>query len=271
MRQTWEALAPAWERHRAQMFEHTRPVSERLVSEIDPRPGHTVLDLAAGTGETGFLVAERIGPTGRLYATDLAATMVDAAQRGAAARGLDNVECRVVDAQQIELPDDFVDAVVSRFGLMLMPEPARAVAEIRRVLRPGGRCAYAVWGPLDRNPWLGLIVGALLRHGHTPGGDPFAAGGPFSLASPEVNRELLEDAGFTDIAVSEVSGAMPFERIDDYWSLQTAVGGPLPALVKSMRPDEVRVVRATLEPAMEEFRTSEGYALPLLALVVSAA
>jgi SAM-dependent methyltransferase len=251
------------------MFEHTRPVSERLVAEIDPRPGHKVLDLAAGTGETGFLVAERIGPTGRLYATDVAVAMVDAARRGAAARGLDNVECSVVDAQEIDLPDDSVDAVVSRFGLMLMPRPERAVAEIRRVLRPGGRCAYAVWGPLDRNPWLGLIVGALLRHGHTPG-DPFAAGGPFSLASPEVNRELLEGAGFTEIAVSEVSGAMPFERIDDYWSLQTAVGGPLPALVKSMHPAEVGLVRATLEPAMEEFRTRHGYALPLLALVVSA-
>ena len=119
-----EFLAQAWERHRTHLFEGARPMSEWLVEQIDPRPGQTILELAAGPGETGFLAAERIGADGRLISSDISAGMVDAAQRGAEARGLGNVEFHVMDAQAIELPDSSVDAMLSRFGVMLAPEPA---------------------------------------------------------------------------------------------------------------------------------------------------
>src|SRR6266545_7122333 len=100
-----EFVAPAWERHRRLLFEGQRPVSEWLIDQVDPQPGQTVLELAAGPGETGFLAAERVGPSGRLISTDLGPGMVDAARRGAAARGLDNVDFRVMDAQRNDLPD----------------------------------------------------------------------------------------------------------------------------------------------------------------------
>ncbi len=131
---TW--VAAAWERHRQRMFESQRPASDWLVGHLDAREGQTVLELAAGPGETGFLVAERIGPQGKLISTDVVPEMVEAARQGAAARGLHNVEFLIMDAQQIELPAASVNGVVCRFGLMLMPEPERALAEVRRVLRP---------------------------------------------------------------------------------------------------------------------------------------
>ena len=140
-RRHWDAVAPAWEAYRDRLFESVRSVSEWLVDEVDPQPGQTVLELTAGPGETGFLIAPRLGPTGRLISSDFVPAMVEAAQRGATERGLANVECRVLDAQQIDLPDSSVDRVLSRFGLMLVPEQERALAEIRRVLRPEGRCA----------------------------------------------------------------------------------------------------------------------------------
>lgn len=124
---TGNALAAAWEQHREWLFESFRHVSEWLVDEIRPEPGDTVLELTAGPGETGFLAAERLGPGGRLISTDVAPAIVEAARRGAQARGLDNVECRVIDAGQIELPDASVDAVISRFGLMLLPNPAHGL------------------------------------------------------------------------------------------------------------------------------------------------
>src|SRR5439155_457809 len=99
-----------------------------------------------------------------------------------------NVECRVIDAQQIDLPDAAVDAVLSRFGLMLVPERERAVAECRRVLRPGGGLAYGVWGPFDRNPWLTHLVGAMLEHGHAPPGDPHI---PFDQFGHNFMREVV--------------------------------------------------------------------------------
>jgi SAM-dependent methyltransferase len=265
-----EFVASAWERHREKLFESARPVSEWLVDQLGPRPGQTILELAAGPGETGFLVAERVGRDGRLISTDNSPRMVDAARRGAEARGLANVEFRVMDAQEIDLPDDSVDGVLSRFGVMLMPEPGRVLGEARRVLRGGGRLAYAVWGSPDRNPWLTVFVGAIAKCGHAPSGDPFGPTGPFSLAEPEVNRDLVEAAGFSDVRVEEIETAFRFDDFDDYWNLQSEVAGPVAVLLASLPPDEVDAIKTALEPAVEPFRSSGGLALPSLAVVVSA-
>lgn len=269
-RDTWESIAPAWERYRDRAFEGFRGVSEWLVEQIDPQAGDTILELAAGPGETGFLAAERLGSGGRLISTDVAPTMVEAARRGAAARGLDNVECRVMDAQQVDLPDSSVDGVICRLGFMLMPEPARAFDEARRVLEEGGRFAYGVMGPPDRNPWMGLLVMALVQNGHAPMGDPFGAGGPFSLSDSERNREMLTAAGFSDLQIESVGGSMRFDSIDEYWTLQTSLSGPVPALVASLDAAEIAAVRATLEPTLEPFGSPGAFELPTSAVAVAA-
>jgi SAM-dependent methyltransferase len=270
-RREWGAVAPAWEAHRERLFENARPVSEWLVEHVDPKPGQTVVELTAGPGETGFLVAPLLGPSGRLVSSDVVPAMVDAAARGAARRGLDNVECRVLDAQQLDLPDRSVDAVLSRFGIMLLPEPHRAMAEIRRVLRQGGRLAYATWGAADRNPWIFVLGLALMQHGHPPSGDPFSAGGVFSLADPESNRALVTAAGFGDVTVEELTGTTRFENPDDYWSFSTAVAGPLAELVGSLGEDEVRDVRATLDGLLAPFERDGVLELPWSSIVTSAA
>jgi SAM-dependent methyltransferase len=264
-----ERLAAGWERYRAEVFTMTRGASDWLVAQADPQPGQRVLELTAGPGETGFLVAERIGPEGTLLSTDVSPAMVDAARRGAEARGLGNVEPRVMDAQQVELPDASVDAVISRFGVMLVPEPARVAAEAKRVLRPGGRFAYVAWGPPDRNPWLLQLVGAVMSQGHTLEGNPFGPGGPFSLAAPEANLELMAGGGFSDVAVEEIEGAMAFPDVDAYWELQLAVSGPIALLIQSLADAEQQAVRAALDASIEPFVTDEGPSLPWQAVGVS--
>jgi ubiquinone/menaquinone biosynthesis C-methylase UbiE len=266
----WDGLGPAWDRHRDHVFEGFRPASEWVVERVEPRPGATILEVAAGPGETGFLAAERIGPDGRLISTDLAPAMVEAARRGAEARGLTNVECRVMDAQDLDLPDDSVDGAISRLGLMLTPDPAQTFREIRRVLRPGGRLAYAAMGPPDRNPWVALMMGALIQNGHPPPGDPFGPGGVFSLSQPERNRELLAAARFSAATAEEMTGVMRYRDFDAYWAVQSAVSGPVPALLASLSADEVDAVRATVEPMLEPFRSATGYDIPTLAVVAAA-
>ena len=265
-----DAVAAAWERHRTHLFDSQRPVSDWLVEQVDPREGQTVLELAAGPGETGFLVAERIGPTGRLISTDLSPRMVDAARRGGDARGLANIEFRVMDAQHLELPDGSVDAVLSRFGVMLMPEPGTALREAKRVLRDGGRLAYGVWGPPERNPWLTLFAGAMLQTGHAPPGDPFGPGGPFSLAAPDDNRDVLDHAGFADVRVQEIECAFRFEDFDHYWNVQSEVSGPFALLIASLPPADVDAIKSVLEPTLEPFRSRDGLSVPSLAIAVSA-
>ncbi len=266
-----EFVASSWERHRELLFEGQRAVSEWLVDRVDPRPGQTVLELAAGPGETGFLAAERVGADGRLISTDLSAGMIDAARRGADARGLRNVEFRVMDAQQIDLPDESVDGVISRFGVMLMPDPGAAVRGARRVLRDGGRLAYAVWGPPDRNPWLTVLVGAVLQTGHAPPGDPFGPGGPFSLAEPDANRALLDSAGFSKVQIEDIPGAMRYDDFAHYWNVQSNVSGPLAVLIASLPADEVDAIKTALEPALAPFGSGDALSIPSLAIGISAA
>jgi SAM-dependent methyltransferase len=197
--------------------------------------------------------------------------MVEASRRGAAERGLDNVECRVIDATDIDLPDDSVDGVLSRFGLMLIPAQDQAMHEIRRVLRQGGRCAYATWGPPERNPWIFQMVAALLQNGWTPSGDPAAPGGVFSLATGDSNRELAAGAGFADVSVEELEGVMRFESPDDYWTMSTSLAGPVAEFVASVSQGKVDAIRATLDPSLAPFEVDGGLELPWLSVATSVA
>jgi ubiquinone/menaquinone biosynthesis C-methylase UbiE len=265
----WSAVAPVWESYRDRLFSDVRSVSDRLVEHVDPEPGQTLLELTAGPGETGFLAAARLGPTGRLISSDFVPAMVEAASRGAAERGLANVECRVLDAQRVDLPDGSVDGVLSRFGLMLVPEQDRAMTEIRRVLRQGGRCAYATWGPPEHNPWIFQIVVALLQNGVAPPGDAFAPGGMFSLSTSERNQALAAAGGFADVTVEELSGVMRFDGLDDYWAYLTAVAGPVAELVGSLPAGQIEAVRATLGPSVAPYERGGALELPWRAVVTS--
>jgi SAM-dependent methyltransferase len=272
VRRSWDSVAGAWAEHRERVFEGFRHVSEWLVTQVDPQPGDRVLDVAAGPGETGFLAAARVGASGRVLSTDLAPGMVEAARVGAIARDLDNVECRVMDAQQMDLPDRSVDAAISRLGFMLMPDPARAFGEVRRVLRPEGKLAYAVIGTPDSNAWMGLIMMAFVSRGHVPGGgDPFGPGGPFSLASADRNIELLKASGFTNIDVHDLTGAFAFADVDDHWDFQLALAGPVADIAASASVEELAEVKQALTAAMEPHKVGDRYELPshLLGLVAS--
>jgi ubiquinone/menaquinone biosynthesis C-methylase UbiE len=258
----WRAVAAAWDEYRDRLFELTRPVSDRLVEAIDPQPGQTVLELAAGPGETGFLVAERVGEAGRVISSDLDGFMLDAARRGADARGLRNVEIRKIDAQEIELADRSIDAVLCRFGIMLLPDPAKAVAGVHRVLRPGGRFAYAVFGPPAENPWMSLVAVALVQSGHPPQFDPGSAGSPFSLADVDVNRALLEDAGFSSVTADALAGVGTYRDFDEYWEMQSRLSGPLAMYIASLDAAQVAEVRAALRALAEPFISQSGVSFP---------
>src|SRR5262249_60140103 len=137
-------------------------------------PGKAVHELAAGAGVVGFAAAALVGPGGRVIVSDFSAAMVAAAERRAAELGLANVECRVLDAERLDLPDAAVDGVLCRWGYMLMADPQTALCETRRVLRRGGHLSCAVFAGPGQNPWVGLPARG------APGGraTPPAARGP---------------------------------------------------------------------------------------------
>jgi ubiquinone/menaquinone biosynthesis C-methylase UbiE len=260
-----EAIAPGLERWRARIEEITAPVREWMISELAPRPGDRVLELAAGAGDTGFEAAAIVGEHGRLVSTDFSPAMVQIARRRGAELGLANVQYRVMDAERVELDADSVDGVLCRFGYMLMADPAAAFAETRRVLRPGGRLALAVWGAPERNPWVTIGLGLLVERGHMPPPEP-GAPSPFAIASEDRVRALLEGAGFTAVRTDEVSVRFAFRDLDDYMTYATDMGGPAALVLPGLPEDERAVLKTQLGAAFAPFSAAVGYEIPGIAL-----
>jgi ubiquinone/menaquinone biosynthesis C-methylase UbiE len=264
-----EAIAPGWERWRARIEETTTPVREWMINELAPRPADTVLELAAGAGDTGFEAAAIVGDRGQLISTDFSPAMLQVARRRGAELGLANVDYRVMDAERIELDADSVDGVLCRFGYMLMPDPAAAFAETRRVLRPGGRLALAVWGAPERNPWATIGFGLLIERGHMPPPEP-GAPSPFAMASEEQTRALLAGAGFTAVRTEEVPVRFTFRDIDEYTTYATDTGGPAALVLRGLPEDEREALKTQLGAAFAPFGAEAGYEIPGDALCAAA-
>jgi SAM-dependent methyltransferase len=246
---TWERMAPGWERMRASIWDVSEHVGRELVDAVDPQPGETILELAAGVGDTGFLAVERIGPDGRLISSDFSAAMVDAARRRADELGIAGVDFRVLDAQAIDLPDASADAVLCRWGYMLMPDPAAALRETRRVLRPEGRLALSVWGPPGENPWAAIPGRTLVEAGHM---EPPRAGRPgiFTLGDPARIEALVTKAGFEPPEITELRVIWTFESFEDYWAFILEKAGALSMVIVPLPEEEQDTVRASVREAL---------------------
>lgn len=262
--QTWGEMAPGWEERNEWMTDLAGTVNEWIVARADLQPGQTILDLAAGAGDLGFRVAERVGPQGTVLSTDFAPEMVEVARRVGAARGLGNVEYRVLDAERMDLDDDSVDAVVCRWGYMLMADPALALGESRRVLRDGCSLSLAVWAPPERNPWAALPAMTLVQRGHVPPPEP-GAPGIFAMADPALIRSLVTGAGFGEPEIEEIAFEFRYEDFDEVWAVLFKLAGPIARVLKSLPEEERQATRDAIEEAVGPFRTGDGsYSMPAL-------
>ncbi len=215
MQDMWEQAAPGWGRRATQIRDWGMPVSAWLIDHLRLQPGWRLLELAAGPGDTGFLAAELIQPGGTLISSDGAEAMLEVARSRARELNVPNVVFQRLDLEWIDLPTADVDAILCRWGLMLSVDPEAAARETRRVLRPGGRFAVAVWDSPAENPWATIPTEALVAMGRA---DPRAAGGPgmFALAVPGALSELLESAGFLEPTVEAVALERVYPHVKAY-------------------------------------------------------
>jgi ubiquinone/menaquinone biosynthesis C-methylase UbiE len=269
-RETWARAASAWERRQDQLREATAAVSQGMVDAIDPQPGQRVLELAAGPGETGFIAAQRLGPEGRLISTDQSSEMVAVAQRRARALGLENVDFAVLDAQHIDLEPDSFDAVLCRFGYMLMADPAAALRGTRRVLKPGGRLALAVWDNPQRNLWMAVPVMTLVARGVM---EPPAehAPTPFSMADRDALAERLTEAGFSEILIVEVTFTQTYASFDQYWEITRDLAAPIAQALTTLDEAGSAAVRGAVQEALGQFAIDGGeLSIPAVAVLATA-
>lgn len=266
-RATWNDVASGWYAQREKLWKTSRPISEWLVRRLDPQPGDTVLELAAGLGDTGLMAARLVGESGRVIITDFAPEMVAAARQRAQELGVKNAEFRLLDAERMDLETDSVDGVLCRWAYMLMTDPATAFAETRRVLREGGQLAFSVWASHARNPALSLVGRVLVSQGHIPPPEPDAPG-PFAMADPGRIRELLIGAGFAEPEVEEVSFRWSFTDQEAYWRYLTETSASASPVLRSLPTAAQDEIRKHIHEAALAYHSGEGYDFPAVCLNV---
>lgn len=268
--QSWSSVAPGWRKHDKRLTEAFRAVSQTLLDQAGVRAGQHVLDVACGTGEPAIPAAQRIGAAGRVVATDFVAAMVDVAREKATAAGLDNIEFRVVDGEQLDLPTAAFDAATMRWGLMFMPNPVACLQHIHRALKPGARLALATWAAPDRNPWAAIPLTVLKRYMDLPAPVPGQTG-IFAFADPDRLRSALIEGGFDDVSIESLEvlwgGA---ESGLAYFAEVIEMAGPLASLYARLPEDTKRAYAD--EVAAEAERQSvrkPGVALPGVTWIAS--
>ncbi|HEY7830079.1 MAG TPA: methyltransferase domain-containing protein [Solirubrobacteraceae bacterium] len=267
----WEAAAPGWTRRQDEIRMFGAPVSHWMVQAIDPQPGQRVLELAAGLGETGFLAAELVAPVGGVIVSDQAEAMLEGARARAHELALTNIEFQVMGAEWIDLPVASVDAVLCRWGYMLMADPLAALLETRRVLRPGGRLALAVWDRLELNPWAQAPAAVLREHGLAPPPEQQGTSGPFALADPERLGTLLEEAGFTEILVDTIAVEQRPPSFTDFWETTLDLSRNFHDAVLSLPEEQIGEVRTALIAQLEPYTAQDGsLVIPGSSLVAAA-
>jgi SAM-dependent methyltransferase len=267
----WERAAPGWRVRRAELQRVAAPVSQWMIEAIQPQPGQTVLELAAGPGDTGLMAAELLRPGGKLISSDASEGMLEIARERAAELGLEDVvEPRRLEAEWIDLPTASVDAALCRWGYMLLADPGAALRETRRVLRPGGRLALAVWASPQENPWASAGAAEMRALFDQPAPDPDAPG-MFALAPPGRLEERLGDAGFTDVHLDAVDLRFEHPSFDQWWDARLDCSVMFSDALAGRPPEQVAEVRATLERALEPYRAQDGgLSIPGRSLVAAA-
>ena len=265
----WETVAGGWAEHARHVDARGAGVADTMLERSAPRPGDRVLELACGPGGVGLAAAALVAPDGEVVLSDVAVAMTAIARRRAAALGLGNVSTRELDLERVDEPDGGFDVVLCREGIMLVPDPGLAARELRRILRPGGRAALAVWGERERNPWLGVLFEALGAHFGAPVPPP-GVPGPFSLADPDRLAALMRDAGLSDVVVEEVPNPFRAASFAEWLATVPALAGPVARMLAALDPEAVATIRASAQAALEPYRSPSGLEIPGLTLVAAA-
>jgi len=267
-KEQWGRAAAGWKKHDERFRGATAPVTQKLLELAGVAPAGRVLDIACGTGEPAIPAAKMVGASGFVLATDMAPEMIEVAREKATADGLSNIEFRLVDGEEIEVPAESFDAVTCRWGMMFMPEPLRFLHQARQALKPGGRIALSVWGPPERNPFISLPMGILRKHYQGPPlPDPMAPGGIFSFAEPRKLEFVFEQAAFQNIRIDPFEVPMAvFDSGKEYLQYMMDIAGPLAALLKQLpakarKGAEEEIVKAASQGHPDGKVSLSGYTL----------
>jgi SAM-dependent methyltransferase len=268
-RAQWESAAEAWHRWGLRIEAWLDDATERMLDDVRLGPGSRVLDVAAGAGGQTLRAARRVGPTGHVLATDISPAILEYAAATAAEAGLHQVATLEADGEQLDsVPDGSVDAAISRVGLIYFPDQHRALIEVHRTLRPGGRLSSVVYSTPDRNDFFALPVGIIRRIADLPAPGP-GLPGPFSLGASGVAEAAYTAAGFVDVTVAVVPSPVRMSSAAECVRFERDSFGALHQMLSGV--DEQARVAAwrEIEETLGQFEDADGFVGPCEMLVVT--
>lgn len=269
-RQQWDGAAEAWHKWGPLLSRWLGPATETMLDMAGVADGSRVLDVAAGAGDQSLAAARRVGPAGRVLATDLSPVILDYAKSSAGLAGLDNVETQVVDGENLAALDAApFDAVISRVGLIYFPDQQKALGGMRDRLKEGGRVGVMVYSTAERNQFFSIPVSVIRRRAQLPPPLP-GQPGPFSLGDPEVLRKALTDAGFKDVEVATIDAPVRLTSASECLQFEQESFGALHQMLSGLSETEQDAAWDEIEDALSQFQQNGHFTGPCEMLVAAA-
>jgi SAM-dependent methyltransferase len=264
----WQTAAEPWHRWGPTLEAWLGDATETMLDMAGVTRNARVLDVAAGAGGQTLAAARRVGPGGRVLATDISSNILAFAARSAREAGLHNVETRVVDGEQLDVPPGAFDAVISRVGFIYFPDQHAAFVGMRRALRPGGRLAGIVYSTPDANRFFSIPVSVIRRRAQLPPPVP-GQPGPFSLGAPGVIEAALERAGFTDVESRSVSAPLRLPSTAEFVRFARESFGALHQMLAGLSDAEREDAWSEIERELSPYETASGFEGPCELIVAA--
>lgn len=264
----WQAAAEAWYRWSDTLHKWLGTATEKMLEMADTSSGHHVLDIAAGAGEQSITAAKRVGTTGYVLATDISSNILGYAKQMAQQAGVNNLETKVMDGENLTLEDETFDAVISRVGLIYFPDQQKALKEMLRVLKPGGKAAAIVYSTPEKNKFFSVPVSIIRNRAKLA---PPLAGqpGPFSLGAEGVIEKAFSQAGFKNVRAELVDSPLLLQSAKECVQFEKESFGALHQMMSSLSDLEKKSVWVEIETALQQFETENGFAGPCQMLVAA--
>ena len=266
LHQEWtsDRTVTAWRKWHVQIAAFTRGATEAILEGARLRPGMRVLDLASGVGDPALSIAEEVGPSGRVTATDLGPGMMSPAEELARKKGLTNIEFREASAEALPFPNESYDALTCRFGIMFFPDLPKALRECFRVLKPGGRAAFVAWGKKEQ-PFFTTTAGIVLKHVPVPPPPPDPDGPSlFMFGERDRLRHALQAAGFSNVHEEDriIAGRWSMS-LEEYWEQFKEVAAPFRPLIEQLTPEKMAQAKSEVFVALQKFWNGKDLNMPL--------
>jgi ubiquinone/menaquinone biosynthesis C-methylase UbiE len=267
-RQQWQEAAEAWHRWGPTLEAWLGEATELMLDLARIGEGSRVLDVAAGAGGQTLAAARRVGRSGAVLATDISFNILEFAAQEARAAGFGNVATRVMDGESLEVEDGAFDAVISRVGLIYFPDRQRALGEMRRALRNGGRVSAIVYSTPERNEFFSIPVSVIRRRADLPPPGP-GMPGPFSLGQSGALESAYEEAGFRDVEVRAINAPVRFPSAAECVRFERESFGALHQMLAGLDDAGREAAWEEIEHELRRFEGPDGFEGPCELLVAA--